>query len=253
MNLERLAKISPVIGAFLIFIGYWKLHLYYKNWDIKISDYLDISEIMLSFLNDSNIILFFIFIMLAQMTIGIIIIAFIDRKIKNVTEGENKIEVTADDKGFEGILPLFDKSFEENSKPIIIVFSILSAISIILFFIFYKLTFLYFSFILFSQLLILILYYLFGIKNDKKLMQISFVIIIFGFSYSLSKYDINETNCDKTKVVLYIENDKRITSSDNFIFLGKTKNYFFFFDKCKNKSHIIKGEKVSRIISKKPL
>jgi hypothetical protein len=248
MNLKRLAEISPVIGAFLIFIGYLKLHLYYSHWDINIANYLDFSEITLSFLNDTNTVLFLTLMMLLQMTLGIVTLTTIDNKIKTET---SKIQADNSNSGsqtdeFLGLFPTIDKAIEENHKPVVIVLFILTAIFVILFLCFLNLTSLYISFVLFIQLLALFLDSILGIKDEKTLVQTSFVIILLGFTYCLAKYDIKQTEISTKQITLQSNSNENICTDKNFIFIGKTNNYYFFFDKVKNQSTIIQGTSISK-------
>lgn len=70
---ERLIKYSPLIGAFLVFLGLLKLDLYYRHFGINIVEYLDFGEIVTSFLDDLNIIflsgLLILFYMMAGNTV----------------------------------------------------------------------------------------------------------------------------------------------------------------------------------------
>lgn len=242
MNLKRLAEISPVIGSFLIFIGYLRLHLYYSNWDINIANYLDFSEITLSFLNDTNTILFFILILLFQMTIGVATLVTVDKKIKADS-------TQAGEKEFPGIFPMIDKGIEEHYKPAIIGISIVNLLFFFLFLWFLNLTFLYITFAIFIQLLVLLLDKIIGIKDDKSLIQTSFVIVLLSFTYCLSKYNVKQTEICTKRTVLNTNSNEKISTSENFIFLGKTNNYYFFYDKIKKQSTIIEGGSVLKVIT----
>lgn len=57
--LDRLIKISSLSGAFLIFCGVLKLIIYYSAFSINIIDFLSLSEIVTSFLDDINILLIY--------------------------------------------------------------------------------------------------------------------------------------------------------------------------------------------------
>ncbi len=249
MNLKRLAQISPIIGAFLIFIGYLRLHLYYSHWNINIANYLDFSELTLSFLNDANTILFFTILILIQMTLGIVTLVSIDNKIKVEINQTTNDEPTTNDEQFTGIFPAIDKAFEENHKTAVIALTVLTAISTFLFLFFLNLTFLYLTFVLFVQLLVLFLDKVIGIKDERTLLLTSFAIILLGFTYCLAKYEIKQSEISSNQTVLQTSSNETICTDKNFIFLGKTNNYYFFFDKVKNQTTIIQGALIIKTIT----
>lgn len=70
MNLKQILTYSPLIGAFLIFLGALKLDLIYSHFDINIFNFLDFSEILTLFLKDINIILFSVLLMTFHSVLG---------------------------------------------------------------------------------------------------------------------------------------------------------------------------------------
>lgn len=205
MNLKRLVEISPLIGSFFIFLGFLKLNWFYSHWNITISQYLDFSEIILSFLQDSHIILFFLFIMIMQMTMGFVGIISLDKHIANtninstqannvnpVTENSDATNNTDTSPKFEGILPLLDDVFENRTKIVVGVIFIMTLIFTILFLWKLNLIFLYLTFMTGIQLVTYILGQVLGIKNGKTLLQVTFISMLFAFTFCISRYKIHQ-------------------------------------------------------------
>ena len=64
LEYEKIKKIIPFLGSIIITCGYIKLNIYYRHFNIKISEYLEISEVLTLFLNDVifySLIVFIIF------------------------------------------------------------------------------------------------------------------------------------------------------------------------------------------------
>lgn len=262
MNLKELSERAPAMGAFLIFIGFLKLYLYYNHWDINITHYLDFSEIILSFLNDINTMLFFIVIMIVQATLGIVAINSIDRKVKN-SESSAKIEVANnesvdlvnDDKknhvildnnnNFPGIIAIVDEIFKGKIGLIICLCT--SILFTILFLCFSNITFLYLTFICFLQLVVYFLDDIMGIKDENVMVQTAIAAVLIGFTLASAKYQAVQTETS-TKRYIFYKNDKEIIMTNNtFLYLGKTNNYYFYYDEARKVSLILPSGSIDRI------
>jgi len=155
MDLKRLVAISPLIGSFLVFMGFFKLYYFYGHWDINIISYLDFSEIILSFLNDLNVLVFFTLLLLFQGVVGIGTVMTIDRHIAK-QQSQTPVITTTSESGetttvqaptnFPGIMPLLDEVCENHPGKITIACFVLSLIFTILFLCCNYLTFLYLAF-----------------------------------------------------------------------------------------------------------
>jgi hypothetical protein len=64
--LDRLIKISSLFGAVLIFCGVLKLIIYYSAFNIPVVEFLSLSEIITSFLDDINLLLIYLLVMIIQ-------------------------------------------------------------------------------------------------------------------------------------------------------------------------------------------
>jgi hypothetical protein len=260
MNLKKLVEISPIIASFLVFLGFLKLDLYYRYWDINIFNYLDFSEIILSFLNDLYILIFFLVIMSLQGLLGLSAIAIIgSRQSKKVVVEPNKndnVDQLSLDLDVERVQP-FQKQInfmdrlvqqmDETYLTGVVVITIMTAISYCLFFNFTNMIWLYISIILLLQGLALVLFKLFeGANVNIPLTTIS-VLVIIAFALSKTYFDIKNTENEPKKMALLNNNGEKINTTNDFIFLGKTANYFFFFDNVNKESWIYPSSEVKRI------
>ncbi len=229
MNLKRLAEISPLIGAYLIFLGYGRLWLYYGHWNINIIGYLNFSEIALSFFNDLNIFIFFLLLVVFQTTVSIALIAFIDKDsqkhlrpaliqpsesqdstVQNtaiIINPEPKVRVSKKImSGLEEAFAGFDK------KPLSLIASLFIPVVIFLglFFIFVKLAFLYFGFICFLQFLLILLVSVFKVNEGKIILLISAFTTLLCFTCCLTWYEIRKTEVGQNKIELLKNDSKQI-------------------------------------------
>lgn len=255
-DLERLVKIFPAIGAFLIFIGFLKLYLYYGYWEINIINYLDFSEIILSFLNDLSVLFFFMLIFFLQLTVGVTTIILAERKIINgksnvsevILENEESSTIkSVDTSKNESIIEEVGNAVEKNIRWVLLGFLIATTVLYLLFLVFTNLVIMYIAFLVFVQFIILIVADFSKSKLSNGQIQTALAIIILVHTVSMSYYDIRKTETNPTKISLLINGNEKINSSNEYIFLGKTTNYFYFFDKVNNESWIYPSSEVKRI------
>lgn len=255
--MKKLAELSPLILAFLIFNGFLKLYLYYNHWNIKIIDFLDFSEILLSFLSDLNVILMFFFIYLIHFVFGERLVVFADKKVKGPLvekpeETLNKIDnVIEPEKNAAEITHLkiseMISKWTNNNKGWCSLISLLLGASLYLFFIRYNsFVSLYFSSFLILQFLLYFFDFIGAISDD--VIYAAFILIFIGFTVSISLSEVYETerNSKVTQTTIYIEGEKIITTPTNYQ-VGKTQNYIFLYNSQLKETQIIKLDKVDKI------
>ena len=256
MNLKRLVEVSPLIGSFLIFMGFLKLYYFYGHWNINIISYLDFSEIVLSFLNDLNILIFFLLLLIFQAILGIGTVVAIDNHIAKKQNQKPLIiqengEVATTRKApahnaFRGIMHQIDEVYENHPRRVIIIILLFMFLFIILFLCLNHLIFLYLSFVCFIQLIPYFLEKIIGIKEDKILLQISFIITFVCFTFGIGRYEIKEIELNSKKVEIYMDKET-FSTNDTIIFLGKTNNFYFFYNNNKKQSIIYPSSSVQKI------
>lgn len=84
--MEKLSKHLPIISAFIIFIGFLKLHLFYRHFGIDIINYISTNEILTSFLDDINILILIIGVMFLHLLFGVCISKNIESVSKHKKE-----------------------------------------------------------------------------------------------------------------------------------------------------------------------
>lgn len=226
MNLKRIAEISPLIIGFLIFLGFFKLNWYYSHWNINISQYLDFSEILLSFLQDINIMLFFIVILAVHSIFGYIAISSVDHKT--------------------GIVGQLEDSFEQNKRGGLIALLAFTLVFGILFWWLMNLIWLYFTFLFFVQLIAFFIDRFIS-TNENVVNPVSLTIVFFAFTLCLSQYGIYRTETSNVRYKLTTIDNTEISTNRQLIFLGKTNNFIFLFDKTSCTSRVLKTESISSI------
>lgn len=250
MNLKRITEILPLFGVFLVLLGYLKLYLYYNHWNIAIIDYLDISEITLLFLSDVHIIVAFVAIFLFPLTIGLAIIKYVEMKDEQRRESQSQQSTE-----IVGGSPVITESFSDHIQVkfvMMIACLIVAIVFISCFFAFNKIWLLYFSTFGFLQFVMTLMDYIFhNDNNDKMIMQITFVLSATAFSILVAHYDICKTERNPAKYqTTIIANDYILNTSASNLYIGKTNNYVFLYDKETKTSRTIKNEVVKEILIK---
>lgn len=230
-SLKQIVEISSLILGFLIFNGFLKLDIFYKHWGVNIIEYLDLSEVILLFLNDIALFLFFIVALLLHTFLG-----------SFATKNENI------DNTFQKVL---------DTKLGISVFLgftlLISVISYYMFFYDYNLRYLYVFIFVGLQFLIKLIDTVFKKRKfitDKSL-HISFLIIFVFFTYFKSQYDIYNKEKDLNKYVVNFENGDKIIVDSSALLLGKTKRYVFLWDKKTRTSRILNRDKIIELTETK--
>lgn len=245
MNFKRITQIFPLLGAFLVLLGYLKLYIYYQHWNIPIIEYLGISEITLLFLSDVHIILAFIVIFMFPFVIGITIIKYVEER-----DAERRLRAAGDTvPSAEQISAnISHDPFNGVKGGLSISCLIIAVIFISLFFCFNKIWLLYFATMSFMQFALIFSDFLFE-PNDKLSIQVTFITTATAFSILVARYDIckTELNPDKLSITIITETGMNVTSN-SLIYVGKTNNYVFLYDSLNKTSRTIKNEAVKEIL-----
>lgn len=242
--MKKIIEYLPLIGAFLIFNGFLKLYLFYGHWDIKIIDYLDLSEILLSFLNDINIIVFCLIIFLFHQLVGFIIIVTADKKLQGKIPIPDSNDPTTHSKN-----PISDLigAVEEHFPWI----SFLASIVATVFFgwkFFNNFTFfwLYIGIVSLLQLLLRLLEK--TLTKEYHSNEIAILLTFLAFTYCLATRDIKnvEHNLGLNVTTIYTDNET-ITTTKNNILLGKSQKFIYLFDNKANCTRILPSDKIKSI------
>lgn len=235
-KLKDIAVLSSLFGALLIFLGIWKLDLFYSHFGIPILDYLDFSEIITSFLDDIWLIIYCILSIILYLVLGSNVLKLL---INFGRKRESNLEAI-------GRKFITDANTSKN-----IVVSIAIALISWLFFDVYNLKWMIFltSIFLYQPILFAIKHLTFRDKDlsEDKMINISLVLLLLILIFNISRYEIKSTlKNSKTTVVLQLADTTLKTDSKN-CYLGKTAKFVFWFQRDLNKSTIIPLEKVQII------
>lgn len=233
-NWQDYLKLIPVVYAFLVIVSFIKLYLFYKSFNIHIEDYLDLAEILVTFLND---IINYFFILLISYTL---LLFFHFSSYKKYIFSNRILGNYAFPKE-ELTLHFLNKKYLFITSEIILVLG--------------TIVILYLAPKSFSYQIVQI-----GAQIINVLIS---VIIIFTFIYYGGKYIINKTlrvvvflgliflltastqlileiNILKTHYRYYAREieykDHIILSDSNQYFIGKSQNYIFYYNESEGRT-----------------
>ena len=229
-------KLTPLFYVYIVLISFMKQYIYYQFFNINISDYLELSEILVSFLDDTFIYGLFIIYVIAVyffMSKGYVrFMNLISRKILTFIHWLSKKE---------------RKSVQILDKHVWIFFLVIAVGYGVIFF---RNAIHHHDWIVFASvrpvviISIIVLFLLFHyskladrLNNILVKELILFSIILFLFNIERAVLAVNQV---KYKNKIYITEiafkDQKIKSDENKYFIGKTINYVFLFNKNDNKT-----------------
>jgi hypothetical protein len=226
--IDDLSKIIPVGSIFIILCSSIKLILFYKQFNISISDYLNLGEYATLFVDD-------IIYYLAIFSLGLILNEFDSHPTKKLnTETDN-----------------FDYSVfrKERFWIIIILVIIIFTIITLLFIInslYQKLDIVKVGFFL---LLCLLYIFLQKVRTNIKLSYRSLIILVILFYTAMDGFiDAQKIIENKNGLNYKITLDNKIISTNNDLhYLGKSEKYFFLYSLKKKEATILSNSKLDKI------
>lgn len=225
-TLKDLVSISPLIGAFLIFLGMLKLIIYYSFFGVHIVQYIQFSEILSSFLEDLNIILVLFAFLIFHGILGFKLI------------GTNKSDTHY----------LRNLSKATKSKFALYYYPIAFIISCVLYIKYPCLFWVYFTTILlFSILIVLFRRYFNRIKINENwsiIYILSSMIVVFTINLAIN--DILKAKQNNQKVELQLK-DECITLNANERFIGKTNEFLFISNTADKSITIVSSSEIKSI------
>lgn len=247
---KKLTKLVPVIGSFLIFCGVLKLILFYRSFNINILYFLELNEVLILFFND----------LIGYSLILVIGIAFnLILKESRDQRREKEKKKIIDEKKF---LKRFWLYMKFRFDLLIIIFFILVTGCVFVLFRGGDLFHLNELCIIFvSWFLILFLF----IEVERNMsvfyktqitfsIQMTFMLIMFLLTFVISSSfnDVyNIKNRSKYFGTQFKVGNTLITSDHLNYFIGKTKNYLFFYKECSCETIVYPMGRVKEITFKK--
>lgn len=234
---EKIKTLLPYLGSLLILCGYLKLNVFYSHFGIKISDYLEITEVLTLFLSDA-----FKYI---AIILGVYIFYFIADSSEDVEKKEQKKnDILETEKWFPRLVKFL--KFSSNLLFNILVYLLFTAACY-----YWKPTNIYY-FILVDIMLIVILVFTYSLFEYKRKYKIAFgkklnstynnlilTFFIFMLFVFQSAYIEIKTVEEKNPYFVCFEYSKKDYQSDTkYLYLGQTKNYLFMYDKLNNETTV---------------
>lgn len=255
MNLKQLVGILPLIASFLIFNGFLKLYIFYGHWNINIIDYLDLSEILLSFLNDLNILIVGLIFFLIHQILGVKLVETADKKLsgKIPIPSTNIVQNNADTPqqimthSAQPISDILKFIFEKKTLLMWVIALILTIIFVLLFLWSNKMIWLYPA--IFSILQFLMISFENSILASEKLSwQVSAILTFLAFTSCIAIYDIKEVKRKSviTTTTITVVNEIIVTTPYYYL-LGKTQKFIYLSDNKKSKTLIIPVDNIKKI------
>lgn len=233
--MDKIVKISPLIGALLVFCGVLKLIFYYSYFDIQIINYLEFQEIITSFFDDINIIIVF------GMTM--VLITFFTL---NTLSSKTNLQVE----------DLFDKMmaflYPHRFKYFIGFLVVFLVLCTLIYFNIIRYNYFVIYFLIFCM--VQMLTYLFLSKDVNGKIDIpnfyGVVILAIGLSFSiflLARKNIQQTIANKTETKI-VTTDKTIVCNKETgnLYIGKTSKYAFIRIKKTNSTVVIPSEQITK-------
>lgn len=221
MSLDKFKSLIPFFTLLIIFSSAIKLITYYKRFNINIIDYLELSEFTFSFVDD-------IYAYAITFTYSFIIWYFQDF----INPSRSQLKKLEKQKK--------QQKFYKN-----LFFSYLMAFSIANFFSIYFINWIvYFV----ALMIIMIIYGIFVYKSLKIDIYTKYILLVptlFIYIYFQAKLEQSKIIEGKSSVIYSISiNDKEIESNKNYVFIGKTREFTFFYDIKKNETTIYNNKDI---------
>ena len=243
------SHLVPYFGSVIVFLGVTRLIFYYESFGIKITDYLEFSEILTSFLSILVIVLIYF---------GFSIIQTLLQTSKSEHESKKQLhQKIIIEKHFLKRLKLYVKYFDSmifNFFGLCLVFLVLGIIEKNLSFHTFLVLFLCFTGFFFLDIIFKEVEVKHEqLKSDKInkmfstliLNALLFVIVTIWFTYNEVKSVKDFKSTFGTTITL---KDNTVLESDSCsYFIGKTQKFVFFYDESIKTSEIIPVSEIKRI------
>ncbi|MDR4954246.1 hypothetical protein REB14_18860 [Chryseobacterium sp. ES2] len=225
-NIEKISKIIPIFSILILFSSIIRNFIFYQYFGININEYIGLSEFTLLFINDLAFYLISILSFLIYLPF-IYVKDYFRRKYS-----EEILRFT-------------------NTKKIAKTVMVLAVINSILIFIIdfpldIQLYFLQTFIIAFFASLLLWLDKSIEFSKKYSLIFISSLLIIFPIIKAFT--DINNIENEKPyNEIIFNYNNKQIQSNKYFLFLGKTNEYLFLYNKSTKYTEVFKMSEINNL------
>lgn len=231
---DKILKLLPFAGGLLIALGILKVSIYYGYFNIPVLSYLSVTDVLMLFLNDINIVLTVVLIGIMHFYIS------------------EEIYEELGDSTLDYFVLKFKKWYVLFFGLGTIIFSVLLIFNIvridiwnIYILIFFSVQFITFLFL--KRSINKETGKVEAIIKRKKIVSLLSILLIIGLIPLIAVKDIRDIHNSKDKVVLHFSNGKTLSNSTAKLYLGKAGSYHFFYNCPKLKATILKDSDVDKI------
>jgi hypothetical protein len=254
--MEKIVKAKSILEGFvqnivifyltLIFLGGLGIYCYYDIFNIPVFDYYNVDDIINVFFKNFIFTILFIIVLLGTSTLFTAITYFIlkNKKVKEIDEKE-----IGKRRKWKILIAFL----------LFIVTIIMEIIYLIEYFKTHSMNSLLGSTAAIGAIILAGFNYITLIFNDRKITNIDskkrviiFIGIMFGFwnywFYYAQGIMLYKSDHNKQKMTFNFNNGNKIVTSDSLLFLGKSKDYLFFFNKPDKESKIYDRTLIESIV-----
>lgn len=227
---KNVIQYLPHFGSILIFLGVTRLIIFYNAFGISVINYLDFSEIITSMFDIISYIVF---------TVAGTLLYLMMEKDKAAKNEKTK---------YKTIDKLHNISIMVSSVGIILLLVWLKIITILTL-TFWLMAFLSFVFLFFVLVRRINTLSISEIKN-KQFILLSFVLLSIVSLSFYSNYEASSIKNDKKTigVTIIFDNDKALISDSTNYYIGKTKDYVFFYHEKEGISDVYPMSRIKKIM-----
>ena len=249
MDYKKISEMFTVAVPLLIICSCIRLITYYSHWNIPILDYLSTTEVLFLFIRPA-----IIYAALAAIYFGAnaalfgIIYGFV--KLDAFRRGEKKdARATAHRASLSK-----DKASNHLNRVVTIVMVLFIAFGIWIFF-----NSIWYEYSIYPTVVAHIVLWILAIWAIKKLLKddgdapsipsilAGTIIVLLSASFFTARYEINQTLTSPQHHRISLSDKSVIETDSNRLFLGRSSNYYFFYENAENRSSIIPASEVVRI------
>ena len=250
MEKKFIKSILPFLGVFIIFLGILQSYIYYKAFNINITEYLTLGESLLLF-SSQTIPYLILLILLLPITLVLI-------SSKTMEKNRERDSIVFNEVNFKRRFLIYFKDLK-----IVIFISILPLTAFLTGYFFksfhqYQIVFLSIFIINIIMFISVIFYFEYEIALKKKqklnlerqnyfIIMLSLILIMFNIAVAIYKAHNIKVNKSSKDIVLYFKDGLIIKNSNDTCYLGKSNNYYFFYNFINKESLIYKNEEIKSI------
>lgn len=262
-TLKSLKDYLPLASILLILAGVFNIDNYYSRFGIDIITYLDATEVLFSFAS------IYTRTVLPIIILGLLFVYYFNYKYVRMKKNiEKVVEILDKENPEEESIATFNTSLEKLRNEARIKIYLFLVVTILFnIFISHSDIFIRIHEFAYSFLYLLIILFLgvilFSYNTIKKSsasvpiffkFETFFIITIILFSAMYVRNEIKATNLTKGyakhSVILRLDDLRSISTNDSIMFVGSTRNYYFFHNRNSKLNKVIAASKVKEVLQK---